>query len=37
MTLADVSLTTSGGWGVVLAIFLLAFLVLGVIWFIRHF
>lgn len=37
MTFADVNLTTSGGWGVALVLLLFVFLVLGVVWFIRHF
>jgi hypothetical protein len=35
--LADTTLTIGGGWGVVLAILLAAFLVLGIVWLIRHF
>lgn len=33
---ADVTLTATGGWGLALIILAAAFLILGVVWFIRH-
>lgn len=35
--LADVALSATGGWGLVLLILLVVFLILGIVWFIRHF